>query len=196
MKRITFLTLVVASASAAAVAGILSGSGGASGTATGRVAGLTAAANVGALNSTDTLVPVVPSSLSTLPSDVRPDLGSVHRLGFGTLAWRTGGRVCHQDTLGGGGCFDRFPTTGAIMIVDPDLLGEGEPLKVTGIVSDSVTSLTIVARGAEYPARIVDNSVFVDLPDATIKPWEIEGWLATFADGHTEFAAHDTEPLK
>lgn len=160
---------------------------------------LPAQANMSALRdpATSVLPNAVPAALANLPGDVAPGAGAAHALltkgAYAAYAWAAGNsRVCGQDTYGNGGCFTTFEAPFLWTVADPDKLGSGAPIYVTGFVPDNVTAMSIVVNGVSHPALVSHNAVYYELPDASLYPAAVQAFRVRFADGSEQVMAHES----
>jgi hypothetical protein len=95
------------------------------------------------------------------------------------------GRVCavlmnRGDVLVSGGCVEEF--TEALPVVPLVTTLAGEPAIVSGLVSDSVDAIAIVADGVGTEARIRNNAFVFQLASASVAPTAVR---AILTDGST-----------
>ena len=140
--------------------------------------------NLRALGLDATALPDVPSIARAIGD---PSAGDVHRLGFGALAWQSGGEICYV-ARGGGGCVTRLQKPISVAIGDPDMLRSGLPAYVSGIATDDVVSVTAALKdGRTIGGRVIDNFYYLPLPaDASV--YDVSTIRASLADGseHSE----------
>lgn len=147
---------------------------------------LPAAENIAALARRDNVVPI-PLELRNLAIEERPSTGDLHLLSGSIYAWQAGGRVCTQDGSGNGGCFVKFRAACNCTVADPDGVGRGKPVYVSGIVPDGVRSIAIVANSIKTKVAIDENSFSYSFDDATIKPWDVTGAEIVSEDGSVNY---------
>jgi len=158
---------------------------------------VSAVQNMAALQDPSTLVLAssLPVGLTKLPDATLPDSTAVHALlsegTYTAYAWIDGGRVCAQDSNGNGGCLSQFVEPVAWNIGDPDELGSGAPLQVTGQVPDQVVGVDVIVNGVSHAAFIKNNALYYQLSDPTVYPDEIQGFVVRYSDGSSEKLAHD-----
>lgn len=148
-----------------------------------------------AMTKPETRMLTVPALVSRLPGDMAARPGTVRRLlsgvgksRFSLYAWpgANGESVCYVSTGAGGGCFAEFLGPFNISITDFDQLGSGAPIIVSGPVRDDVVGVEIVVEGRSYQALVRNNVAFLELPDATSQPSDVERVTVTLNDGTTE----------
>jgi hypothetical protein len=143
-----------------------------------------------------TAVPL--SAAPGIPSDFAPANGQVHKLlmhgSTSLFAWSDGKRICHTSTDGIGGCFSNFVDSFNYTLNDPDELGSGQPLVVSGFVPDGVVGVDVTVQGMTYAADVKNNAVYFALPSAAQLPSAVEAFTVQFANGGTKVIPHDAIP--
>jgi hypothetical protein len=146
-------------------------------------------AHLSRLHSTATRIPDVPAATRIIGPSYVPSAGQVHRLGpHGVaLAWIHDGQVCEVEG-NGGGCVPALDTPIEVTIEDPDVRGQGLPLRVVGLAVDGVVRIDVkLADGSRASSVPVDNFYVVQLP-AEAAPADVAGVEATMVDGSTYVA--------
>lgn len=151
--------------------------------------------SMSAMSSPETRLIDVPTLVKRLPGDMAARPGTVRRLasglgksGFSLYAWpgANGESVCYVSSSAGGGCFPEFRGPFNISITDFDRLGSGKPLTVSGPVRDGVVGIEVIVNGKPYEALVNNNVAFLEVPDPTALPSDIERVTATLEDGTKE----------
>jgi hypothetical protein len=129
--------------------------------------------NIAALTSAETRLAGVPDRVADLHfeadrlGDLSPAPGTVHALGAGALAWpvKGGGRICFTHRFSSG-CLTPIHQPIDISGTD-ELVGSGPPMRVSGIATDEVESVTVrLDDGRIRTARPIRNFYDIELfPD-------------------------------
>jgi hypothetical protein len=130
---------------------------------------------------------VIPAELQNLPPDVAPTADRVHLLKGGIYAWVDGSKVCSQDANGNGGCFTDFKRACNCRVADPDGLGSGKAVVVTGLVPDGTESIEIISAVGRRVVPITGNSFSFSFEQTDLLPWNVTGANVRMSDGSEHY---------
>lgn len=143
--------------------------------------------NIAALTSPATRLASVPPAIAGTLDGLGPDAGAVHTLGGGkAFAWVKPGRICWANARTAG-ClaYEPEPLAKPIdwTVGDPDIVGGGAPVRVYGIATDEVRSVTAqLDDGRSVTVDAVGNFYDLELPEG-VPPWSKLTLVAALTDG-------------
>ncbi len=100
------------------------------------------------------------------------------------------GGICAVFDRWGGGCLGTPPFTRerpvSVDRVDPDGLGRGTPLTVSGLAPNNVVAVEVLVRETAYAATLRNNAFFFEMPSTSVQP---DALRVTFRGGLTTTVA-------